>query len=72
MYHLPLSALTLHTLYSHDATLLKTWVAKLQTPPIGRALLNLAASHDGVGLSWCKEILSAAGSSEIVEQTTEK
>lgn len=58
VYHLPLSALLLHTLYSSSAAVLSRWLAAFPQTPPGHHLLNLAASHDGVGLTWCADILT--------------
>ena len=58
VYHLPLAALLLHTLYSGDTSVICWWLKSLTVPEIGKALLNLAASHDGIGLSWCEQLLS--------------
>jgi hypothetical protein len=68
VYHLPLAALLLHTLYSHSAAALNQWLVSLPVaPPGGGTLLNLAASHDGVGLTWCRSILSAAQIERLCE-----
>ncbi len=58
IYHLPLSGLLLHTLYNHDARALTRWLDALPDAPPGRAYLNLAASHDGVGLTWMEGLIS--------------
>ncbi len=58
VYHLPLSALLLHTLYSSTTLVLSRWLESLPSTPAGKHLLNLAASHDGVGLTWCAGILT--------------
>lgn len=60
IYHLPLSALLLHALYAHDAGTLTRWLRDLPPAPPGCAYLNLAATHDGVGLTWLKGILPEA------------
>ena len=57
VYHLPLSALLLQALYEHDAETLSGWLERLPDAPPGCAYLNLAASHDGVGLSWLKGLV---------------
>lgn len=54
IYNLPLSALLLHSLYSQDATDLRRYLET--SPPSGR-YLNLAASHDGVGLTWLRDLI---------------
>jgi non-ribosomal peptide synthetase component F/broad specificity phosphatase PhoE len=58
-YHLPLAALLLHTLYSGQTSVLTNWLMNCPVAPDGSALLNLAASHDGIGLTWCRGILDS-------------
>lgn len=94
VYHLPLSALLLHTLYGEDTSILRNWVHKLPVPPkgtsyptstqdpfilfgfysilLGHALFNLAASHDGVGLSWCKDILTSDQIKVLMDSARER
>ncbi|MDP2341412.1 MAG: alpha-amylase family glycosyl hydrolase [Deltaproteobacteria bacterium] len=60
VYLLPLAGLLLHTLYSHDTTVLARFLAAQPPPPAGCATLNLTASHDGVGLSWLADLLEPA------------
>lgn len=72
VYHLPLSALLLHTLYTEDTTILQKWISELPVPPKGHALFNLAASHDGVGLSWCRDILTTAQIQFLMKSATER
>jgi hypothetical protein len=68
VYHLPLSALVLHTLYTGDASVLAKWCSELPPAPLGGALLNLTSSHDGVGLTWCAEILTPGQTTHLIEQ----
>ena len=58
VYCLPLSAMLLHALYSQQAVTLASWLATLPPIPEDKALLNLAASHDGIGLTWCVNLLT--------------
>ncbi len=66
IYHLPLSGLLLHSLYNHDARALAWWLAELPDAPPGRAYLNLAASHDGVGLTWMEGLITAEEMANMV------
>jgi hypothetical protein len=61
VYHLPVAALMLHTVYSGDTSALTNWLATCPMADVpGSTLLNLAASHDGIGLTWCRGILTSA------------
>jgi glycosidase len=66
IYHLPLSALLLQALYSDDATTLSGWIRSLPAAPPGCAYLNLAASHDGVGLSWLEGLIPGEAIDELI------
>ncbi|MBI5367797.1 MAG: hypothetical protein HZA54_12230 [Planctomycetes bacterium] len=57
IYLLPLSSMLLHALYAGDATRLAAWLGGMPAAPPGCAYLNLAASHDGVGLTWLRGLL---------------
>jgi sucrose phosphorylase len=57
VYHLPLSALLLLGLYEGDAGALREWLRGLPEAPPGTAYFNLAATHDGVGLTWLADLL---------------
>lgn len=67
VYHLPLSALVLHSLYSGDASVLSSWCFRMPAAPLGRALLNLISSHDGIGLTWCADILSQSQITNLID-----
>lgn len=68
IYHLPLSALLLLTLYREDAKALSRWLKDLPPAPPGRAYLNLAATHDGIGLTWLKDLLPEEGIRDLIQQ----
>ena len=72
IYHLPLSGLLLHTLYNHDARALARWLAALPGAPPGRAYLNLAASHDGVGLTWMEGLISTEQMGNLVRAAKQR
>ncbi len=67
VYHLPLAALLLHALYEHDAGALSRWLAGLPPAPPGRAYLNLAATHDGIGLTWLAGLLPADAIRRVID-----
>ena len=71
IYHLPLSALLLYSLYKGDATVIRLWLAKLPKAPPNRAYLNLAASHDGIGLTWLKDLIPQEAIDELIEEAVE-
>ena len=68
IYHLPLSALLLYSLYKGDATVIRQWLSKLPKAPPNRAYLNLAASHDGIGLTWLKDLIPQESIDELIEE----
>jgi len=72
VYHLPLSALLLQALYERDAETLSGWLERLPDAPPGCAYLNLAASHDGVGLSWLKGLVTPAAIERMGEAATQR
>lgn len=67
VYHLPLSALLLLGLYRADAGPLARWLSELPEAPPGRAYLNLAATHDGIGLTWLKDLLPEETVRELID-----
>ena len=69
IYHLPLSALLLYSLYKGDATVIRQWLTKLPKAPQNRAYLNLAASHDGIGLTWLKDLIPQDSIDELIERS---
>jgi len=68
IYHLPLSALLLLSLYRHDATTLRHWLAELPPAPPHRAYFNMAATHDGIGLTWLRGVIPDEHISELITQ----
>ncbi len=68
IYHLPLSALLLYSLYKEDATVIREWLERLPEAPPNRAYLNLTASHDGIGLTWLKDLISDKAIDELIEK----
>jgi sucrose phosphorylase len=66
IYNLPLSALLLHALYAHDVSVLQQWLVRLPPAPPGCAYLNLAASHDGIGLTWLAGLVPTAVLDELI------
>lgn len=67
IYHLPLSALVLEALYAHDASTLADWLRKLPAAPPGCAYLNLTACHDGIGLTWLRDVLPEKAITSLID-----
>lgn len=67
IYHLPLSALLLQALYAHDASTLAGWLRELPAAPKGSAYLNLTACHDGVGLTWLRDVLPEKSLTALID-----
>jgi sucrose phosphorylase len=63
-YNFGLPPLVLHAFQTSQSTTLADWVAALPELPDGTALLNVLATHDGIGLNGCRGYL---GESEIAE-----
>jgi sucrose phosphorylase len=68
IYHLPLSALLLHAVYTHDASTLAAWLRALPAAPPGKAYLNLTACHDGIGLTWLRDVLPPAAIASLISE----
>ncbi len=58
VYNFSLAPLTLHTLLGGDATVLSKWVSELAAPRRGATFFNFIASHDGIGVTPARGILS--------------
>lgn len=52
--NLPLSALLLHALSTNDASVLSRHVHEPPPAPPAGTYLNVAATHDGIGLKWLR------------------
>ena len=58
VYNFPLPPLTLHAFHSGDATTLSQWAAGLDLPSEQTTFFNFLASHDGIGVTPARGILS--------------
>ena len=58
VYNFSLAPLTLHALLTGDATVLSTWASELSPPARGATFFNFIASHDGIGVTPARGILS--------------
>lgn len=69
VYQFSLAPLVLHTFYSKDVTVLTNWVKTLQVPYQDSAFFNFIASHDGIGVTPAKDLLSDGQINELVQRT---
>ena len=56
-YNFALPPLLLHAFLTAQATTLTDWAAAFPTLPDGTAVLNVLATHDGIGLNGCRGFL---------------
>ncbi len=68
IYHLPLSALLLQALYAKNTEVLADWLRRLPAAPKGSAYVNLTSCHDGIGLSWLRDVLPRAAITALVDE----
>jgi glycosidase len=67
VYQFPLPPLVMHSILTGDARRLSEWVAGLKVPP--QAFLNFTASHDGIGLSPVRGLLTEGEIQALVDAT---
>jgi glucosylglycerate phosphorylase len=70
VYNFSLPPLTLHTFHRGDATVLSQWADRLALPGPRTAFFNFLASHDGIGLTPARGILSEAEIEALAERVT--
>lgn len=58
VYNFSLPPLTLHAFHTEDATYLAQWAQTLSTPSDQTTFFNFCASHDGIGVTPARGILS--------------
>ncbi len=68
IYNFALPPLVLHSFKVGDATRLSAWAAGLRLPSSQVTFFNFLASHDGIGLTPARGILSDAEIEGLVEQ----
>jgi sucrose phosphorylase len=71
VYNFALPPLLLHTLHTGDSTALSTWASSLITPSSDTLFFNFTASHDGIGVTPVKGILSPEQISSMVARVEE-
>ncbi|MFA7620335.1 MAG: alpha-amylase family glycosyl hydrolase [Aminobacteriaceae bacterium] len=69
VYNFSLAPLTLHALLTGDASVLSGWASGLRVPTRGSCFFNFIASHDGIGVTPAKDILSDAQIAALAERT---
>ncbi|MGD8406722.1 MAG: sugar phosphorylase [Anaerolineales bacterium] len=69
VYNFALPTLVLHTFLSGDADKLTQWAGTLALPSNRATFFNFLASHDGIGVTPVKNILSQAEIDTIIERT---
>lgn len=68
VYNFALPPLVLHSFRSGDATRLSAWAAGLELPSNQVTFFNFLASHDGIGVTPVRGILTEAEINALVEQ----
>ncbi len=69
VYNFALPPLVLHAFHTGDATTLSRWAQSLTTPSDRTTFFNFLASHDGIGLSPARGILSDIEIDALVART---
>lgn len=69
VYNFTLPPLTLHAFHTGNAETLSRWADSLSLPGDQVTFFNFLASHDGIGLTPVKGILSPAAIDEMVQRT---
>lgn len=68
VYNFALPPILLHAFYSAQSATLRDWAATLPNLPEGTALLNVLATHDGIGLNGSREFLPEAEIRRLAER----
>jgi sucrose phosphorylase len=69
VYQFPLAPLVMHSILSGDAGVLSQWAAGLETPAREATFFNFTASHDGIGVTPARGLLSEGQIQELVDTT---
>ncbi|OGO34390.1 MAG: hypothetical protein A2Z16_05330 [Chloroflexi bacterium RBG_16_54_18] len=67
VYNFALPPLVLHAFLSESAHTLSSWVKSLHMPSKQVTLFNFLASHDGIGITPCKGLISESDYQALVE-----
>lgn len=71
VYNFPLPPLVIHAIYTGDASHLLKFVEQLDNPSEETAFLNILDTHDGIGLSPVRGILTKREVEKMVEKSVE-
>ena len=69
VYNFALPVLTLHAFHSRDARSLSDWIETLELPSPYVTFFNFLASHDGIGLTPARDIISPQELDQLAERT---
>ncbi len=69
VYNFALPPLVLHSFASGSAAALSCWASRLKLPSTAVAFFNFLASHDGIGVTPARGILSEAEIEALVQRT---
>lgn len=70
VYNFALPPLTLHAFHTGDVRVLSQWAASLHLPSDQVTFFNFLASHDGIGVTPARDLLSPASFHSLVESST--
>jgi sucrose phosphorylase len=68
VYNFSLPPLTLHAIHTGDATLLSEWAAGLSLPSDQTTFFNFLASHDGIGVTPARNLLTDSEVQELADR----
>jgi glycosidase len=68
VYNFSLPPLTLHAFHKGDATTLSAWAKSLAPPSLETSFFNFLASHDGIGLTPARGLITDEEVQEIAER----
>jgi len=72
VYNFSLAPLVVHSLQNGDARMLSRWASTLSAPYRSTAFLNFVASHDGIGVTPARGLLSDQEIHDLVTKTLER
>lgn len=72
IYNFSLAPLVVHSFQTGDARMLSRWASTLSAPYPSTAFLNFIASHDGIGVTPARGLLSDQEIRDLVTKTLER
>eukprot|EP00759_Apiculatamorpha_spiralis_P029240 PhF_6_TR31490/c0_g1_i2/m.46329/K00690/E2.4.1.7; sucrose phosphorylase len=70
VYLLPLSGMTLYSILSKSPLHLMRFLRDTPPAPLGKAYVPMTASHDGIGLSWLRDLLKPEELETLMKQAS--